>query len=226
MKTSRTGRIILAAEKRTSEILGAISGDRAKRSAEGVNAICTALVRRKTPIMPTAHAVSEEGRNQSASFPSHQTIYNQYSKILRVWREAYYDVVNIDAEAPMSGDEAQEIDTSKMDVGTANIVDTLKVIIFELNQRNNVLKQIIDTVTPAYAGVSPLVSEHEEVIKKLGRWIRGLADSPSFQLDEFALKVSRKTPFGTRIIDVELLDELLAFTKEFEAAVKARSSIA
>jgi len=112
-----------------------------------------------------------------------------------------------------------------MEVGTANIVDTLKVIIFELNQRNNVLKQIIDTVTPAYGGASPLVSEHEEVIGKLGRWIRGLADSPAFQLDEFALKVSRKTPFGTRIIDVELLDELLSFTKEFEAAVKARNSV-
>ncbi|WP_454852246.1 hypothetical protein [Rhizobium binxianense] len=222
MKTSRTGRIILAAENRVAEILDVIPGDKARRSAEGVNVICATLVKRRTPILPTAHSVSEEGRNQSNSFPSHQTIYNNYAKILKVWRRAYYDVVNIDVEAPLSGDDVQKIDTGQMEVGTANIVDRLKVIIFELTQRNNVLKQIIDDVTPAYGGKNPPITEHEEVMVHLGRWLRNLADNPAFQLDEFALKVSRRTPPGTRIIDVELLEKLLTLTEEFEAAMKAR----
>lgn len=225
MKISRTGRIILAAEKRVAEILDAMPTEKARRSAEGVNAICIALVKRRTPMMPTALVVSEEGRNQSPRFPAHQTIYNKYSKILKVWRDAYYDVVNIDGEAPLSGDDIQRIDTTKMEVGTANIVDRLKAIVFEVNQRNNVLKQIIDNLTPAHAGVSPIILEHEEIIGKLGKWIRQLADNKAFQLDEFALKVTRRTPPSTRIIDAELLDELLSFTTAFETASEARRSI-
>ncbi|CVI59698.1 hypothetical protein CFBP4996_17790 [Agrobacterium leguminum] len=225
MKPSRTRRIILAAENKVAGILDLIPDGRKKRNAEAVNAVCTALVKRRTPIKPTALAVTEEGRNLNPHFPAYQTIYNTYSNILDAWREAYYDVVNIDADPPLSSEGVDEIDTSIMEVGTANIVDRLKVIIFELTQRNNVLKQIIGHMTPAEASGDSLASEHEEVVLLLGKWIRRLADSPAFQLDEFALKVSRKTPPGTRIIDVELLDKLLAFTEEFEAACRARRSI-
>lgn len=225
MKISRISRIILSAEKRVAEILDAMPSEQARRSAESINAICIALVKRRTPIMPTALVVSEEGKNKSPSFPSHQTIYNKYSKVLKVWRDTYHDIVNIDGEAPLSGDDIQRIDTTKMEVGTANIVDRLKAIVFEVNQRNNVLKQIIDNLTPARAGVSPIVLDHEEIIGKLGNWIRELADNKAFQLDEFALKVTRRTPPSTRIIDAELLDELIAFTTAFKTASEARRSI-
>ncbi|MBA4785212.1 MAG: hypothetical protein H2046_05535 [Rhizobiales bacterium] len=224
MKVSRTGNIIASAERRTSEIIESIPDGKMKRTAESVDAICAMLVKRRTPLLPSAPLVAEEGRNRNPDFPAHQTIYNRYSEILKVWREAYYDVLNIDAEVPASGALLEKIDTSLMDSSTAAIVNQLVVIVREVTQRNNVLKQIIDRLT-ATSGNHPALGDQEEVLILLGRWIRALADNPVFQLDEFGLKVSRRTVPNTRIIDADLLERLLRFADDFERSREARRAI-
>ncbi|KKZ88536.1 hypothetical protein RPHASCH2410_CH05125 [Rhizobium phaseoli Ch24-10] len=129
--------------------------------------------------------------------------------------------MNIDADAPITQDQVANIDTSIMDASTQNIVDRLKAIISELTQRCNVLKQIIDDGVPVSADDIPETAD--EVMCRLGRWLRSLADG-AFHLDEIALKVSRKTPVGTRIIDADLFNELMAFTDDYERIQKARKA--
>ncbi|WP_016736438.1 hypothetical protein [Rhizobium phaseoli] len=219
---SRIGTIIAIADRKSAVLLEAMSdGSKAKANVEGIYGICRALVHRRTPLLPTAKLVAEEGRKSNPHFPLEQTIYNSYSKVLKIWRKAYYDVMNIDADAPITQDQVANIDTSIMDASTQNIVDRLKAIISELTQRCNVLKQIIDDGVPVSADDIPETAD--EVMCRLGRWLRSLADG-AFHLDEIALKVSRKTPVGTRIIDADLFNELMAFTDDYERIQKARKA--
>jgi hypothetical protein len=190
-----------------------------------VHTICKALVKRGQPLLPSAALVAEEGRKVHAHFPAEQTIYNSYAKILRIWRKGYHDVMNINTDGPMATCKVGDIDTSVMDVSSANMVDRLKEIIFELTQRNNVLKQIIDRNVSIPVNDTLTTTEEEDAVATLGRWLRSLADNPAFQLDEIGLKVSRKTPFGTRIIDATLLYSLLSFTDDFEKNRRARLAI-
>lgn len=224
MRLSRTANIISAAERKASEIIEGMSAGKVKRTAESVNGICASLVKRRTPLSPSAPLVAEEGQSRNPEFPSSQTIYNRYSKILRVWREAYYDVLNINVEAPMTSNDLEKVDTSLMDSSTAAIVNQLLVIVREVTQRNNVLKQIIERLSATAGSDLAALGDYEEVLVLLGRWIRELADNPAFQLDEFGLKVSRRTPPNTRIIDAELLERLLGFADDFEKSLRARKS--
>ncbi|TCP87941.1 hypothetical protein C8J31_104330 [Rhizobium sp. PP-CC-2G-626] len=224
MKTTRIGGIVAVADSKAAAILDAMPDTKAKSNAEIINTICKLLVYRKTPILPTAPIVAEEGRINNPHFPSEQTIYNRYAKILRVWKMAYSDVMNIGIDPPLNSSEIPNIDTSTMDVGTANIVDRLKEITFELTQRNNILKQIIDNRVPQPEGDIPFSQELDDVVLGFGKWLRSLADNPAFHLDDMGLKVSRKTPINTRIIDAASLKKFLAFTDDFQDMIKARKA--
>lgn len=211
---SRIRQLIIAAEQHSAAIVESLpGGSTARASADGVNTICRSLVARKTPMRPTAGVVAEEGRKLNPTFPSERTIYNSYHQILRIWRLAYRDVMNIEYGPPLAAADVANIDTSLMEASVGNIVDRLKIIIFELTQRNNVLKQIIDS--KSQNSISPSSSDVAEIMQRFGTWLRELADNKAFELDELALKVTRRTPVGTRIIDARLLETLLAFADKF-----------
>lgn len=224
MKTTRIGQMILIANRKAATIIDAMPEGRAKTNTEGINAICKALVARPTPLMPTAPIVAEEGRKHNPHFPVEQTIYNGYSQILRIWKRAYHDIMNIDAQSILGDADVADIDTTTLDVSTANIVDRLKEIIREVTQRNNILKKIIDDIVPVPASDIQITPDVEAVVTRLARWLRELSSNPAFQLDEIGLKVCRRTPLNTRIIDAELLEELISFTDEFANIQKARNA--
>lgn len=221
---SRIGSIIAIADMKAAVMLeGLPDGSKAKSNIEGINGICRALLKRKTPLLPTARLVSEEGRKNNPHFPLERTIFNSYNKIIRIWKKAYHDVMNIDADAPITTYEVERIDTSVMDPSTGNLVDRLKEIVFELTQRCNVLKQIIDEGVPVPSDSLPAGVGTDEIMTRLRAWLLALSDS-LFQLDDLGLKVSRKTPPGTRIMDGRLLDELRTFTEDYERIRKTQKA--
>lgn len=224
MKLSRIGHIVQVADNRSAELIDTLPPGRARTNAELVHTICKTLVKRREPLLPSAALVSEEGRKANPHFPAEQTIYNSYASILRVWRKGYHDVMNINSDGPLATNQVGLIDTSGMDVSSANIIDRLKEIVLELTQRNNALKQIIDKNVPVTEDNKLITTGDEEAVVAFGKWLRSLADNPAFQLDEIGLKVSRKTPIGTRIIDATLLYSLLSFTDDFEKSRTARLS--
>lgn len=218
---SRIGKIIAFAETTAASLHeGLPQGSKAKSNIEAINGICRALLKRKTPILPTAKLVAEEGLKKNPYFPSERTIFNSYRMALRIWKKAYYDVMNIDADPPVAEHEVERVDTSMMDPSMGNLVDRLKAIIRELTQRCNVLKRLVDesvTVHPYQGQDNVLV---EDAMMRLSRWLQMIADSP-FQLDEIGLRVGRKTPPGTRIMDRELFDRLGALVGDYERVRRA-----
>lgn len=221
---SRIGSIIAIADKKSAVLLEALTdGSKAKSNIEGINGICRALLKRKTPLLPTAKLVSEEGRKNNPHFPLERTIFNSYNKVMRIWKKAYYDVMNIDADAPITADEAARIDTSVMDPSTGNLVDRLKEIVFELTQRCNVLKQIIDEGVPMPTDDLTEGNGADQIMTGLRDWLQALSNS-AFQLDDMGVKVSRRTPPETRIMDGRLYNELRTFTENYERAQKTRKA--
>lgn len=223
---SRIGKIISTAEAKAASLHDALpDGSKAKSNFEGINGICRALLKRQTPILPTAKLVAEEGRKNNPHFPAEQTIFNSYNKALRIWKKAYHDVMNIDADPPITENEIERIDTSLMNPSTGNLVDRLKAIIRELTQRCNVLKQIIDESVVAESPQEQQSIMTDEVMMRLRNWLQMMADS-AFQLDDIGIRVSRKTPPGTRIMDREFFEELRAFADDYERIRKAERASA
>ncbi len=221
---SRKGSIIAIAEAASNGIFDSLAEDsKRKANAEVIRNICRSLVSRRTPQIPTADAVSESGANVNPHFPRAQTIYNTpaYSRMLGVWRTAFRNIICIDTSDPLTTDMVSKIDTSAMDTSNVVIVERLKQIVFELTQRCNALKRIIDEGVPVPAsGISPDASE---LISQLGAWIRSIEYGP-FELNDIALKVGRRTPPGTIIMMSDLFNELRTFVADFQNLQRARSA--
>ncbi|MFS8112044.1 DUF2971 domain-containing protein [Rhizobium jaguaris] len=141
----------------------------------------------------------------------------------RIWKKAYHDVMNIDADPAMSVDEVAKIDTSVMTPSIGNLVDHLKAIVAEVVQRNNVLKKIIDEGVPVQTVDASESPDSEEVIGALAIWLRDTEDGP-FKLDAVGLRVSGKTPPGTRVMSATLFGALKTFTDGHELRRKARKA--
>lgn len=224
MVASRKSAIIALAETKATAIIdGLPEGGKARANVEAIRQICRGFVNRRTPQIPTAETVCEFGANTNPSFPRAQTIYNtqSYKQMLRVWRSAFHDILNIDAAEPMTVDMVSKIDTSTMDTSNVAIVERLKEIVFELTQRCNALKRIIDQGVPVPAG--DISSDASQLIEELESWIRSIENGP-FELDDVALKVGRRTPPGTIIMMSDLFNELRTFVTDFQNLHRARRS--
>lgn len=223
---SRKGSIIALAVTETQTLAEYYKeGSRARANAERINAICRALLQKKRPELPTAGIVAEIGGLTDAKFISEQTIYNNYRKVLGRWRSAYYLIVNIDAEDPIEVDQVSKINTSTMDSSTAVIVEQLKVIIFELTQRINVLKHLHDVSIPVPASGVVQQLDSDRIMGRWRDWMEAVANS-AFDLDEIGLRVTRRTPIGTRIMQRELFDELKIFVEDYQRIRKAQAAAA
>lgn len=224
MAASRKGAIIALAETKSIAIVdGLPEGGKARANVDGIRHICRGFVNRRTPQIPTAEAVSEFGANTNPSFPRVQTIYNTpaYKRMLGIWRTAFHDILCIDSAEPMTADMVSQIDTSIMDSSNVAIVERLKEIVFELTQRCNALKRIIDEGVPVPAG--DISADANELMEQLASWVRSIEDGP-FELDDVALKVGRRTPPGTLIMMSDLFNELRTFVKDFQNLQRARSA--
>lgn len=220
--TSRIGAIIAIADKKSEALLESLPIEsRARSNIQGINGICRSLLQRRTPILPTAKVVSEEGRKHNPLFPLERTIYNSYHQPLRIWKKAYHDVMNIDADPAISVDEVAKIDTSVMTPSIGNLVDHLKAIVAEVTQRNNVLKKIIDDGVPVQTAGAPTPQDTDEIVNALRIWLRDAEDGP-FKLDETGLKVTGKTTPGTRIMSSTLFHALKKFADDYELVRKTR----
>ncbi|MBY3273488.1 hypothetical protein HFO05_33725 [Rhizobium laguerreae] len=221
---TRIGSIIAIADRKSENLLDSLPDEsRAKSNIEAISGICRNLLQRRTPILPTAKLVSEEGRKHNPHFPLERTIYNSYQQPLRIWKKAYHDVMNIDADPPIQADEVAKIDTSVMVPSIGNLIDRLKEIVAEVTQRNNVLKKIIDDGVTVPANDESQSLDSDEVVRALGTWLRDTENGP-FKLDGTGLRVTGKTPPGTRIMSATLFEILKKFILEYELIQKTRKA--
>lgn len=219
---SRKGAVVAIADAKSDTLITACpEGSRERANLEAIRSVCRAMVGARTPTLPTAPLVCERGALRNPEFPSVQTLYNYYRGMLKIWRIAFHEVLDVDADRPIGHDEVERIDTSNMDSSTSFVVERLKEIVLELTQRCNVLKHIIDESVPVPAGDLP--EDASQIVNALAEWTRSMS-SGAFVLDDFGLKVSRRTPIGTRIMDADLFNELSRFVDDFQNVQRARKA--
>lgn len=102
-------------------------------------------------------------------------------------------------------------------------MERLKVIVAEVTQQNNVLKNIIDEGVSVPADDIPQSSNSSEVIGALGTWLREAADGP-FKLDETGLRVTGRTSPGTRVMSGTLFGDLKSFTDQCKRIQKTKNA--
>lgn len=212
--TSRIGALVQDADLKSAGVVERFPlGSKKRAAAVGINAVCSQLVKRRTPICPTAKLVSEEGLKTHALFPQPQTIHNTYREILNVWKDAYRRVMNINVDRPINVDHISKIDTSTMDIATGNMVEHLKVVISDLTRRCNTLKQIIDDGILVDVG-QPQFAPPYIVVSRLKEWLDSVGGGHLI-VDEIGIRTTRKTPVGTKVMDRELYDRLVTAVDEF-----------
>jgi hypothetical protein len=209
---------------RTKELAETKSNQRSSVTYRAIDAVCLKLLDRKTPIRPTAKLVSEVGGANDADFPATSTLFNQYSDVLSVWREAYYQLKNIDVDSGLPLEELilRDIDDSTMDEGTAARLRQIIALSKELLQRYNALKEIITKTVPV--NLDDVERPDEELIDVLLDWLQSVV-AWGFIYDDAGLKVSRSTSAGTLIMDAYLFEGLKTFAQKAKADTTALQAI-
>ncbi|MBO9170039.1 hypothetical protein [Rhizobium sp. L245/93] len=171
-----------------------------------ISQICRELVQRSPPIEPTANEVSERGKIKiGPDFPARQTLYNVNREILRVWKRAFRNICNIDAPDPSVFEDLRKVGTENLDANARALVDMALVRIQEKENQLNMLKAVMAQNPTSSDFIS---QKFDQTIEQLSEWLTRTVSLQAFELDEFALKVTRVTPPGTPIMRIELFNEL------------------
>ncbi|RVN37947.1 hypothetical protein [Sinorhizobium meliloti] len=205
---------------RTKELAGTKTNQRSSATYRAIDAVCLKLLDRKTPIRPTAKLVSDVGGANDPDFPAISTLFNQYSDVLSIWREAYYQLKNIDTESGLPLEELilKDIDDSMMDEGNSARLRQIIALSKELLQRNNALKEIITKTIPV--NLDAPGENDDEFFDVLLNWLQSVV-SWGFIHDDAGLKVSRSTSAGTLIMDAYLFEGLKSFAQKAKAETTA-----
>ncbi len=208
--TTRRTLILKWADQRSEGLIEAVRPIQAKRkhNLKKIHIVCRALVDRRKMIFPTAAEVAESGTAATfgfESFPSRQTIYNDYGEILTVWRKAFRDIENIEAAPSTSDDELLNWDASDLDAGSLENIKHLKRLVRELRQQNFGLKELITDHVPVYG--DHLGPNHGSFIEDLAHWIETV-HLDGFEVQEFGLTVTSRSLPGTIIMDHMIWDGL------------------
>jgi hypothetical protein len=171
----------------------------------GIRDICSSLISRATPIRPTAAIVSEEGKLRSRNFPSVQTIRNSYRDMTSIWRDAYRMLMAADLPSPVSVEDMDSIIRETADVGAAALLTEISRHMKELNQRNNVLKQLLHDHVPIDADRETTPSALS--FEKIANWLSNARQSGLIDVDG-DIRVTRLTPINTLIMDSVVVAEL------------------
>jgi hypothetical protein len=224
MMVSRKGAIVNAADNEARVVIEAkndITED-LRATMVSVSEICRELVSRSPPIKPTAVEVSERGRIKvNPDFPALQTLYNLHRDVLRVWRKAYRNIVNIDAPEPAVFEDLRRLDTESLDANVRALVEMALVRIQEKENQLNMLKAIM-AQNPAPSDF--LSEKFDKTIRQFSDWLRSMASNKAFEIDDIALKVTRYSPPGTPIMRVELFNELMMLIDDYGLSKSARKA--
>ncbi|NTG08834.1 hypothetical protein [Rhizobium rhizogenes] len=207
--TSRSKKILQWAQERTADLIEARRGDDPQviENCKSIAAVCSILLDRKTPRKPTVPTIAETGGLHNPDFIAVSTIYNQYADVVRVWREAYHQIMNTTVEEGLGLEEllVRDLDLSDLDEGTAARVQHICARSLELLQRYNALKEIVTKNVPVELDEAPELDD--DLLDALRQWLERVP-SWGFDYDDYGLQVSRATSAGTLIMDAELFEGL------------------
>lgn len=210
--------IVADAQEKSAALISALPVGRIKhrKNAERVVAVCGDLVSAKPVREPRTPLVTELGQSRYGDFPSEQSLLNRYAAILRVWREAFRQVVDISAPTPAKGANAWAIaqeDLAPLDHGTKSRIQLLLAVLRETKGENDRLKQLVRGSVPA-PGDTSLTSQAADVtraraIRDVGRWLVSLQNGAGpLEVNAVGVRISRRAMPGQIVISAEVLEAL------------------
>ncbi|WP_052954772.1 hypothetical protein [Microvirga vignae] len=121
-------------------------------NAERIVAACESLITARPIQEPTSTAVEEVGKLRYPKFPATQSLLNRYAGILRIWRTAFHNIVDLTSPVPKrdSGElfiEPQSL--QGLDAGTRAQIELMMALLNEANRDRNRLRQIVRQKIPA-----------------------------------------------------------------------------
>lgn len=189
-----------------------------KSNYEKIYRICKYLVEKAKPLMPSASEVSQSARAKPFGyepFLAPQTIYNDYGKMLGIWRKALRDLGAVESEPSITTGDLLGWDVAHLDAGSQYNVRRLQRLCRELVQKNNALKQLITDHVPVQ--LDTLGKADDRIVNELSDWLMTVTLN-GFAKNEFGLVVTRHTPPHTIIMDAVLFDHLQRLVSAAETA--------
>lgn len=221
--TTRRSLILKWADQRSEGLIEAVrpSQTTRKHNLKKLHIVCRALLSRRKMICPTAGEVAESGNAATFgfdSFPSRQTIYNDYGEILSVWRKAFRDIENIEATPSISDEELLTWGAGDLDAGSLENVKHLQRLVKELRQQNYGLKELITDHVPVYA--EHIGSSYTNYLEDLAHWM-DTVHLDGFELGEFGLSVTPRSTPGTIVMDQLIWNGLAQMVRDHRLVQKS-----
>jgi len=227
MTMTRRAMILKWAEEQSEQAIDRIP-DRQKtrkNNLRKIHIVCRSLVARKKPRRPSAEEVAESGTTSVFNFdtfPSRQTLYNDYSEMLSFWRTAFDDIINLEAEPAASIDQLLAWSPSDLDAGSFENVKALKRLIREQKQANDALRRLVTDSIPVYMDrQSP---EEASVADDLSYWMSTI-EAEGFEMTEIGLVVTNRTFPGTLVMDRSLWDGLKRLIEIHQTSRRIRGAL-
>lgn len=199
----------------SERLLAAIpeSRRRYRKNCERLVDICRELVSGRPAQEPLTPVVTELAFSRYKTFPDQQTLLNYYGGFLKVWRDAFQDVVNASAPRPKKEGALiiAEKDLAALDAGTRAQVSLLQAILGEQKAENDRLKMLLrervaapGCTEAASAGPAPRVFE----LEKLRGWLASLESGGALEIVPDGLRITRRARPGQVVVPVAVLEEL------------------
>lgn len=206
--------VVHAAMERSQAVVDAIPNAREthRTNAQRAIDICKELVTTKPAQEPLAPRIAEVGDIRYGRFPSKQSLLNRYSEILRVWRRAYRDIINLSAPKTVKAADSMadlEDDLAPLDSGTRARFHVAMQVAREQKLENDRLKHLIREQIPAPRrdrDATPAVLHSSATISTVKRWMNSLASGTGpLEMDTSGVRVTRHARPRQVVIPAEVV---------------------
>lgn len=208
----RSASDVLENARQASENLKATLDPKARKRALNYTNIaltCEHLLVAKPIVEPTAETVSVIGSRLYPHFPAKQTLNNDYSSLLNIWRNAYAEILRLKprraSALPMQVTSQDEYDR---EIGVLKA--EIKLLAADLARARAIIAS--QKTVPADANTSSL-SELLVTFKILGEWLRDIREQRSvlspLELTPAGLKISSRARPGMVVMKPEVVDLII-----------------
>lgn len=200
--------------RQASENLKATLGANSRKRAvnyTNITSICEHLLVAKPVVEPTADTVSTMGCRHYPYFPARQTLNNDYSSLLNIWRNAYVEILRLKPRRA-SASQLQVTNQADFDREIGVLKADIKLLTADLARARAVIAS--QSILPkAEEKCSP--SEALATLKILRDWLRDIREQRGaltpLELAPAGLKVSSRARPGMVVMKPEVVDLLKRF---------------
>ena len=211
-KKSRVEARVEDAARKAAELVAEFSDGQARTRSnfERISDVCRELVSAKPIQEPTAPRVAELGQIKFGKFPAEQTLHNAYRPMLRIWREAYLNLLDVAAPKVTPGGDPLELsheERASLDIATRFRVQMIEKALNRSKVENDRLKAIITKNIPALSSPTATMALSPQQAEALQAWLDQL-ESPNslFDRDHAGFKVSHRSRPGVLVVPIAVLE--------------------